>query len=183
MSGAIKFVQLWRWRARLTSIDDRGVADQKENAMKKLAGAATAAAMALGCLWATGAGAQTAERTYDNGPVWTIGYIETKPGMFDEYLAYVNGQWKALQEAGKKRGDILAYHVLQVDAPREHEPDVILLVEFKNMAVFDRAQAELDKDSAAVFGSAPKANQAAVKREDIRVLRGGLTTRELIPLK
>src|SRR5689334_20916743 len=103
--------------------------------MTKLAGAAAAAAMAFACLAAATAQAQTAERTYDDGPVWTVGYVETKPGMFDEYLAYVNGQWKALQEAGKKRGDILAHHVLAVNSPREHEPDVILLVEFKNMAV------------------------------------------------
>lgn len=146
--------------------------------MKILAGAALAAAMAFGC--AVGAAqAQTAERTYDNGPVWTVGYVETKPGMFDEYMAYLNGPYRALQEAGKKRGDILAYHVLQVDAPREHEADVILLIEFKNMAVFDRSLNELDKDTGAAFGSVVKSNQAAVKREEIRVLRGGVTAREL----
>src|SRR3569623_673713 len=106
--------------------------------MKILAGAALAAAMALGCA-ATAAHAQTAERTYDNGPVWTVGYVETKPGMFDDYMAYLAGPWKALQEAGKRRGDILDYKVLAVDSPREHESDVILLIENKNMAVFDRA--------------------------------------------
>ncbi len=146
--------------------------------MKILAGAALAAAIALGCAGA--AQAQTAERTYDNGPVWTVGYVETKPGMFDEYMAYLNGPYRALQEAGKKRGDILAYHILQVDAPREHEPDVILLIEFKNMAVFDRSLNELDKDATAAFGSVVKSNQSAVKREEIRVLRGGVTARELV---
>ncbi|HET6970813.1 MAG TPA: hypothetical protein VFH92_06800 [Phenylobacterium sp.] len=147
--------------------------------MKILAGAALAAAMALGCAGGP-AQAQTAERTYDNGPVWTVGYVETKPGMFDEYMAYLNGPYRALQEAGKKRGDILAYHVLSVDSPREHEADVILLVEFKNMAVFDRSLNELDKDTAGAFGSVVKSNQAAVKREEIRVLRGGVTARELV---
>jgi hypothetical protein len=150
--------------------------------MKMLAGAALAAAMAFGCL--TGAAqAQTAERTYDNGPVWTVGYVETKPGMFDDYMAYLSGPYKALQEAAKKRGDILSYHVLAIDSPREHEPDVILLIEFKNMAVFDRALSELDKDSNAVFGSNPKSNQATVKRQDIRVLRGSALARELVFLK
>jgi len=150
--------------------------------MKMLKRAALAAAMAAACV-AGQANAQSAERTYDNGPVWTVGYIETKPGMFDEYMAYINGPYKALQEAAKKRGDILSYHVLAVDSPREHEPDVILMIEFKNMAVFDRSLAELDKDTAGVFGSLPKSNQAAIKREDIRTLRGGVTARELVPLK
>ena len=146
--------------------------------MKMLAGAAFAATLLIGCA-AGSAQAQTAERTYDNGPVWTVGYVETKPGMFDDYLAYLAGPWKALQEAGKKRGDILDYKVLAVDSPREHESDVILLVQYKNMGVFDRSLAELEKDNNAVFGSNPASNKAAVKREDIRVLHGGVTAREL----
>lgn len=146
--------------------------------MKMLAGAAFAATLLIGCA-AGSAQAQTAERTYENGPVWTVGYIETKPGMFDDYLAYLAGPWKALQEAGKKRGDILDYKVLAVDSPREHESDVILLVQYKNMGVFDRSLAELEKDNNAVFGSNPASNKAAVKREDIRVLHGGITAREL----
>ena len=85
-----------------------------------------------------------------------------------------------LQEAGKKRGDILAYHVLSVDSPRDHESDVILLIEYKNMAVFDRAFSELDKDTTAAFGSTLGSNKAAVKREDIRVLHGGVSARELV---
>jgi hypothetical protein len=146
--------------------------------MKMLAGAAFAATLLIGCA-AGSAQAQTAERTYENGPVWTVGYIETKPGMFDDYLAYLAGPWKALQEAGKKRGDILDYKVLAVDSPREHESDVILLIQYKNMGVFDRSLAELEKDNNAVFGSNPASNKAAVKREDIRVLHGGVTAREL----
>jgi hypothetical protein len=146
--------------------------------MRILAGAAFAATLLIGCA-AGSAQAQTAERTYDNGPVWTVGYVETKPGMFDDYLAYLAGPWKALQEAGKKRGDILDYKVLAVDSPREHESDVILLVQYKNMGVFDRSLAELEKDNNAVFGSNPASNKAAVKREDIRVLHGGVTAREL----
>ena len=150
--------------------------------MKMLTGAAFAAAVVFSCV-AGSAQAQTAERTYENGPVWTVGYVETKPGMFDDYMAYVAGPWRALQEAGKKRGDILDYKVLAVDSPREHESDIILLVEFKNMAVFDRSLAELEKDTNAVFGSNPATNKAAVKREEIRVLHGGVTARELKFLK
>lgn len=135
---------------------------------------------ALGFAAAAPAGAQTAQRSYENGPVWTVGYVETKPGMFDDYMAYLAGPWKVIQEAGKKRGDILAYHVLAVDSPRDRESDVILLIEYKNMAVFDRALSELDQDTAAAFGSTVAGNKAAVKREDIRVLHGGVSARELV---
>jgi len=146
--------------------------------MRVFARAVLAGALALAAM--APAAAQVAERTYENGPVWTVGYVETKPGMFDDYMAYLAGPWKILQEAGKRRGDILAYHVLAVDAPREHESDVILLVEYKNMAVFDRSLSEQDKDTAAAFGSTVGGNKAAVKREEIRVLHGGVTARELL---
>src|ERR1700748_1093823 len=125
-----------------------------------LAGALSLAAVAPSA-------AETAERPYENGRVWTVGYVETKPGMFDDYMAYLAGPWKVLQEAGKRRGDILAYHALSVDSPRDHEPDIVLLVEYKNMAVFDRSLSDLDKDTATAFGSTVGSNKAAVKREDI----------------
>jgi hypothetical protein len=146
--------------------------------MKLIARLMLAGALSLTALGP--AAAQVAERTYDNGPVWTVGYVETKPGMFDDYMAYLAGPWKVLQEAGKRRGDILAYHVLSVDSPRDHEPDIVLLVEYKNMAVFDRSLSELDKDTSTAFGSTVGGNKAAVKREDIRVLHGGVSARELI---
>ena len=146
--------------------------------MRFFARAMLAGALSLAA--AAPAAAQTAQRTYENGPVWSVGYVETKPGMFDDYMAYLAGPWKAIQEAGKKRGDILAYHVLAVDSPRDHESDVILLIEYKNMGVFDRALAELDQDTTAAFGSTVAGNKAAVKREDIRVLHGGVNARELV---
>jgi len=150
--------------------------------MSMIKSTALAAAILAGC-FAGAAQAQNAERTYDNGPVWTVGYVETKPGMFDDYIAYLAGPWKMIQEAGKKRGDILDYKILAVDSPREHESDVILLIEYKNMAVFDRALADLDKDTNAAYGSNPASNKAAVAREQVRVLHGGVTTRELKFLK
>ncbi len=149
--------------------------------MMMLKSAALAAAVALTVGGA--AMAQTAARTYENGPVWTVGYVETKPGMFDEYMAYINGPYRQLQEAAKKRGDILEYHTLAVDSPRDHEPDVILLVKFRNMGVFDRSLAEQEQDSNGVFGSSVGQAKSAIKREDIRVLHGGVTARELMPIK
>lgn len=136
-----------------------------------------AAVLALGL--SNAAMAQNAARTYDLGPVWQISYIETKPGMFDDYMAYLNSTWRNIQEADKARGDVLDYRILTVDSPRDGEPDVILMTEFKNMAVFDRSLDENDAIMAKAFGSVPKSNQAAVSREQIRVLRGGVTAREL----
>jgi hypothetical protein len=123
--------------------------------------------------------AQSAPRVYENGSVWSISKIETKPGMFDDYMAYLNGPWRTIQEAQKKAGDVLSYHVLAVASPRDGEPDVILMVELKNMAVFDRTQEEMDRQASTVFGGTVKANQAYASRQSMRTERGALLAREM----
>lgn len=140
---------------------------------------ATGAAALLAFASANIAQAQSAERVYDNGPVWVISQVETKPGMFDDYMAYLSGKWRQLNEADKKAGYVLDYKVLAVDSPRDHEPDVILMVEYKNMAAFDRPLAEAEATSASVFGSVVKSNQAFASRDSMRTSRGVQTAREV----
>ena len=148
------------------------------------AAAALALAMsASGGFGGLAAHAQTAERVYDNGPVWTISQIETKPGMFNDYMKYVSTNYRQTMEAGMKSGRVLAWKVLQVDSPRDHEPDVILMVEFKNMAAFDVSLSEQEAITSTVFGSVVKSNQAYANRESLRTLRGSTTARELVFVK
>jgi len=140
---------------------------------------AVAAALSL-TLGASGAAqAQSAERVYDNGPVWVISYIQTKTGMFDDYMAYLSRQWRESNEADKRAGVVLDYKVLQVDQPRDGEADVILMVQYKNMAAFDRPLAESEATAAKVFGSVVKSNQAFAGRDAMRTNRGSLTAREM----
>jgi len=145
--------------------------------MKRFFAAATLAAALAAA--APHAQAQTAERVYDNGSVWTISQIETRPGMFDDYMKYVSTTWRSIQEAEKKSGYVRSYKVLTIDSPRDHEPDVLLMVEYANMAAFDRSLDEADAVNARAFGSVVKGNQAMVSREALRTLRGSITAREL----
>jgi hypothetical protein len=148
--------------------------------MRKFIGAAALAAiLAIGAA-APAAQAQTADRVYDQGPVWNIAYIQTKPGMFDEYMAYVRNTWIPIQEAEKAAGYVIDYDVLSVDNPRDGEADVILITKFKDSSILDRPLAVSDALMAKTFGSVPKSNQAAVKREDIRTLRGSMNAREMV---
>ena len=138
-----------------------------------------AAALAAGLTLCAGsaAQAQTAERVYDNGPVWVISYVETKTGMFDDYMAYLSTKWRETNEADKKAGYVLDYRILAVDSPRDHEADVILMVEYKNMAAFDRPLAEAEATETKVFGSVVKSNQAFAARDSMRTNRGNVTAR------
>ena len=143
----------------------------------RLRTAALAVAMSLcGALAAQG---QTAERVYDNGPVWVISYIETKPGMFDDYMAYLSTKWRDINEADKRAGYVVDYKVLSLADARDHEPDVMLMIEYKNMAAFDRPLAESEATSAKAFGSVVKSNQAFASRDSMRTNRGNVIAREV----
>lgn len=139
----------------------------------------TAAATAAAALLAGAAHAQGAPRVYENGSVWQVSYIETKPGKFDDYLAYLNTAWRASNEAGMKTGDILSYKIMAVNSTRDNEPNLILMIEYKNMAVFDASQAEQDKRMAQIWGTQEKEAQSLVARENMRIQRGSVLTREL----
>jgi hypothetical protein len=149
-----------------------------ETFMKTVMRGALAAA-ALVSLSSGLANAQVAERVYDNGPVWEISYVETKPGMFDDYMAYLSTKWRDVNEADKRSGRILDYKVLAVASPRDHEPDVLLMIEYPNMAAFDRPLAEDEATMSKVFGSVVKSNQAFAARDSLRTSRGGVLAREM----
>jgi hypothetical protein len=119
-------------------------------------------------------------RSYDNGPVWDVEAILTKPGHFDDYMKFVATTWRSEQEAAKAKGMVLDYKVLTVTDPRENEPDLYLMVEYKNMAAFDVPLDQQDAVTKKIFGSMAAANKTGIDRESIRTLKGDMLTRELI---
>lgn len=126
------------------------------------------------------ASAQDGPRPYDNGPVWDVAAIQTKPGHFDDYMRFVDTVWKARQEALKAKGVVIDYKVLNVQDSRDNEPDLFLMVEYKNMAAFDVPLDDFDAMAKKEFGSVTASAKAAVDRETIRTQRGDMITRELI---
>jgi len=136
--------------------------------------------IASAALLATPALAQDMARSYDNGPVWSVSSIQTKPGHFDEYMHFLATTWKAEQEDSKKKGWVLDYKVLTSVDPRDNEPDLFLMIEYKNMAVMDVSLDELEAQTKKLQGSITASNKAFAGRETIRTERGTVLTRELI---
>ncbi len=132
----------------------------------------------------TGAGsalAQDAERTYEPTTIWTVGYARTKPGHFNDYMQDLSRVYRAYLDAQKKDGVVLSYKILNVQSPRDGEPNVIFLVEYPNWAAFDKSDAEyFEKLAARLQGSIPAAAQANIDREALRSLHGGLIAQELV---
>lgn len=114
-------------------------------------------------------------KNYNDGPVVNVASIRTVDGHFDDYMQWLATTWKKQEEAAKKAGLITRYQVLIVEARGPHDPDIYLVVEYKNWAALDGLGGKLDNVSAQVEGSVEKANQAEADRSKIRTVLGSQT--------
>ena len=119
------------------------------------------------------------DHPYTEGPVVNVSAIRTEYGKFDEYMKYLDTTWKAEQEAAKKAGYIISYRVVTVEARGENDPDLYLVINFKNWAALDEATAKRDVIFKQIEGSLAASNQGAVSRGKIRRILGSWTGQEL----
>jgi hypothetical protein len=119
-------------------------------------------------------------RNWDDGPVINVGYIRTVDGHFDDYMKWLATTYKQEQEAAKKAGLILSYRVVVAEPRAAHDPDILLVTEYKNWAALDRLGSRFEAVLAQVEGSVDKANQSEVDRAKIRTVLGSQTFQEAI---
>jgi len=137
-----------------------------------------AGAACLGLLVSSAALAD--DHAYTEGGVVNVSYIRTVYGKFDEYMKYVDTTWKAEQEAAKKAGYITGYKVITIEARNENDPDIALVIYYKNWAALDDGTAKADAVLKQVEGSLTTSNQGAVDRNKIRRILGSWTGQELL---
>jgi hypothetical protein len=131
----------------------------------------------LACL----SGAAVADdHPFTEGPVVNVAAIRTEYGKFDDYMKYLDTTWKSEQEAAKKAGYIISYRVVTVQPRTEHDPDIYLVINYKNWAALDGATAKGDTIAKQVEGSLEKSNEGAANRGKIRRVLGAWTGQELI---
>lgn len=131
-------------------------------------------------LLSTPAAAQQSTRPYSEGSVLNVQYIRVKPGRFDDYMAYLAGPYKQLREAQKKAGIITAWGVYSSPGRTEKDWDIALTTTYKNMAALDNLDDRTDPIIRQVMGSTERANEAMVKRGEMREPVGNRLLRELI---
>ncbi|MBV9874179.1 MAG: hypothetical protein JO025_05585 [Verrucomicrobia bacterium] len=123
--------------------------------------------------------AQDTEGAYTDGPVTQVSYIKVEYGRFAEYVDWLNSTWKPTLEATKKAGLIIDYKVFRATPKSPDQPNVIIMITFKNMAALDK-RTELEAVAKEVIGSAEVQNKARVGRNEYRKLLGGELIREVI---
>jgi hypothetical protein len=119
-------------------------------------------------------------RDYNDGPVINVTSVRTVDGHFDDYMHWLATTYKKLQESAKKAGLITAYRVIVVEPRGPSDPDILLVVEYKNWAALDGLGGRTDAIVAQLAGSLEKADQLQVERAKIRTILGSRTQQEAL---
>jgi hypothetical protein len=143
----------------------------------------TAVALSLFCAASFGMLSSVAlanGRDYNDGPVVNVSSIRTVDGHFDDYMHWLATAWKKQEEAAKKAGLIIDYHVYTTEPRSPNDPDVYLVVTYKNWAALDGIGARFDALSEQLEGSLDKADQAQAARGKVRTILGSETFQEAV---
>lgn len=121
------------------------------------------------------------QRPYTDGPVIIVNAIKVVDGQFENYMAYLNNNWRPSMQAAKEAGIVTEYHVYGAQAHNPNEADLYLVVGYPNMATFDGIDEKLDPIMAKVTKMNYKqADEASGKRMVMRTLLGQEMLRELV---
>jgi hypothetical protein len=119
------------------------------------------------------------DHPFSEGPVVNVSSIRTVDGHFDDYMKFVSTTWKQEQEAAKKTGDVLSYQVLMVEPRGPDDPDLYLVITFKNWAALDGSIAKGDAIAKSISGSLSAAAKGEADRGSIRRVLGSETMQVL----
>jgi hypothetical protein len=137
----------------------------------------SAQSSATAAVTTTSTGQNTAP--YTEGGVWQITMVKTKPGMSDDYLKALAKIFKSTNDEAKKQGIITDYKILAGDASTQQDYDILLMIEYPNMAALDGLRDKMDPISTKLIGTEDQQRQLAVKRLEIRDIMGDKTMREI----
>ena len=116
---------------------------------------------------------------YTEGAVWQITMVKTKPGMGDDYLKTLAKTFKAVNDEAKRQGIITDYKILSGDAATTQDFDLLLMVEYPNMAAMDGLREKTGPIVDKILGTEDQQRQVAVKRVEIRDIMGDKLMREI----
>lgn len=120
------------------------------------------------------------DSSYKPGAVWESSRIKVLPGQFENYMDWLSGQWKKVQEFGKAEGMVISYHVLAVNARRQDEPHLVLVVQYKDYMTTAQQEAMSKRVNAMLAQDNRKAATANGARAAMREQMGTTEYQELI---
>lgn len=120
------------------------------------------------------------ESSYKSGSVWEVSRIDVLPGQFENYMDYLAKNWKKVNDFGKAEGVVLSYHILATNNARADEPNLVLVVEYKDYMTTAQQEALSKKVNAMLAQTDRQADKASGERQAMRVQQGSVQYQELI---
>ena len=117
---------------------------------------------------------------YVEGSVWVLTFIKTKSGLTDDYFKSISALLKPVYEEEKKQRLILDYKILSGEPAGERDFNIILLVEYPNMAALETARERAEPIIDKIIGPVEKRRDLATKRMDTREILATKTMREIM---
>src|ERR1700741_1391844 len=112
------------------------------------------------------------ERAYTEGPVTEVDSIHVEYGHFEEYIDWLNSTWKPTMEAMKKAGLIIDYKVVRATPKTPDQPNIVLMITFKDGAAALDKDVEQEEVAKKVIGNTEFQNKARVSRNQYRKVLG-----------
>lgn len=123
--------------------------------------------------------AVAADRPYTEGTVSTVSSIRTLPGMQETYMKYLATTYKSMMDEQKKAGIIVDYAVYSVQPRSPEDPNLYLVVTYKDMAAMDGLSDKVEAIQARLIGTQEQRDAGMIDREKMRKALGQEVIREL----
>ena len=137
-------------------------------------------AAALLALAAFAAPAFAQDRVWSEGPVTNVTAVKIVDGQWDNYMTFLQKNWKGVMEESKKAGYVLDYKVYSAQAHNPQEADLYLVVTYPNMAMLDGMMEKMEPIQKKVTQmNYREAEEASGKRVVMRTLLGEELLREI----
>lgn len=124
--------------------------------------------------------AMAEDMPYTLGTVWEASRIDVLPGQGPDYIQYLATTWKKNMETLKAEGYVVSYRVLSTNHRRGDEPDVILLIEFKDYQTVAQIAARRARMNELTGQTNRSAAAAAAERGKMREELGTTQFQELV---
>ncbi len=120
------------------------------------------------------------ERTFKDGSAWTVAFVQVKNGMGVDYINSLKTTWRAVQEEGIKQGLILSYKILEGNASNPDDWQIMLMVEYKNLASMEGNDDKWDAIQKKVVGNEEDQKKLRELRVNMRTMYGTKLMREVV---
>ncbi len=117
--------------------------------------------------------------SYVEGSIWTLTFVKTKPGLANDYFNSISASLKPVYEEEKKQKLILDYKILSAESADDRDFNVIIMVEYPNMAALEGSRERTEPILSKIIGPTTARHDLVAKRNDVREILATKMMREI----